>query len=545
MKRKLIVTSALPYANGPLHLGHLVETIQTDIFVRFQKLRGNDCHYFCADDAHGTPVMLSAKAKGVSPDAYVEDIRRSHMEDFAGFSIKFDWYHSTHSEENKLLSYFFYKKALEKGCIEEKEIEQYFCPSCTLFLPDRLIKGNCPTCQEPEQYGDSCEKCASTYDPTQLGDPHCVTCGSVPILKKTTHLFFKLAPLASQIQTWLRSGVARPSVLNKLKEWFDMGLKDWCISRDAPYFGFEIPDKPGKFFYVWLDAPVGYLASMKAWGQAHDIALDSLWPPALSDGAPVEIHHFIGKDILYFHTLFWPAMLITAEKQLPSRVHVHGFLTVNGEKMSKSRGTFILAKKYLDLLPAEYFRYYLASKLGAEAEDLDFGQEDFMFKVNSDIVNKVVNIGSRLGSVLHKKCGGKMTTLDADGEALLKNCRSKISNITALYETLETAHATREIMGIADQINKYIDEKAPWSVANTDPVLAAQICTSGLNGLYLLSGLLSPIVPELSASLFNFLQTEFNNWSVLDKTLVDHEIAVYEHLAKRIEASQVSALTQA
>lgn len=536
MSRKILVTSALPYANGPLHLGHLVETIQTDIWVRFQRKNGHTCHYFCADDAHGTPVMLAAKKLDKAPEVYVEEIRTQHQADFKEFLVEFDYYHSTHSPENKQLSEAMYAAAQQANALIEKEIEQYFCPNCTIFLPDRFIKGECPHCHAPDQYGDSCEKCASTYDPIQLISPKCATCDTPPVLKKTTHLFFKVSQFQDQIKSWLDHGAVPETQLNKLNEWFTQGLKDWCISRDAPYFGFEIPGKPGKFFYVWMDAPVGYMATTLAWAQQDQAAFDRLWK-----SGEFELHHFIGKDILYFHALFWPAMLLAGKFPLPKQLHVHGFLTVNGEKMSKSRGTFIKARDYLDKLPPEYLRYYLASKLTASAEDLDFSADDFLFKVNADIVNKVVNIGSRLGSVIHKKCGGKLTQMDEAGQALLDSFNPILTQIQTAYDTLELATAMRLIMGIADQLNKFIDESAPWSVANTDPDQAAKLCTTGLNGLYRLATLLSPVLPRITDGVSQFLNAPLPSWEdISTTTLTDHPIVAYQHLAKRLEKAEVA-----
>ncbi len=540
MSKIILVTSALPYANGSIHLGHMAEKIQADIWVRFQRCQGHTCHHFCADDAHGTPVMLSAQKLGLDPAEYVKTIQAEHQADFEGFGVDFAAYHSTHSAENQVLSHQFYAKMCEKKALREQEVAQCYCPKCAMFLPDRFVKGDCPRCHTPDQYGDSCENCAATYDPSELINAHCATCGSSPEVRKSTHLFFKLAEFEAPIRAWLNSGAVRPEIVNKLDEWFTQGLKDWCISRDAPYFGFEIPDKPGKYFYVWVDAPIGYLASMQIWAQAQGQSLDSLWTTPNQN--QTKIYHFIGKDILYFHTLFWPAMLHVADLALPNAVFVHGFLTVNGEKMSKSRGTFINAGDYLAVLPPEYLRYYLASKLNPTVEDLDFGVQDFVFKVNADIVNKVVNIGSRLGSVLHKKCGGALTTPDPEGQALLDKAKAEIPAIAQAYEALDLALATRKMMAIADDINKFIDEKAPWSVANTDPALAAQVCTTGLNGLYLLAGLLQPITPQLTQGILAFLEVSLTTWSDLSQTLTQHPIQPYQHLAKRLELGVVEGL---
>ncbi len=536
--RRILITSALPYANGSLHLGHLVETIMTDIWVRFQKLRGHDCTYLCADDAHGTPVMLSAKKLGQTPEAYVANIQTEHMADFAGFHIGFDYFHTTHSPENQQLSNALYRAFCDKQVIDEKDVQQDYCDDCQMFLPDRFIKGECPSCHALDQYGDACEKCGKTYESHELINPKCATCGTAPVTKTTTHLFFKLATFETQIKAWLDTGVVRPEIRNKLNEWFDSGLRDWCISRDAPYFGFEIPDKPGKYFYVWLDAPVGYMATTLAYATTTGRTVDEFWR-----NPDVEIHHVIGKDILYFHTLFWPAMLMAADYSLPKAVHVHGFLTVNGEKMSKSRGTFIQAKTYLEKLPPEFLRYYLASKLTPSIDDLDFSAQDFVFKVNADIVNKVVNIGSRLGSIVTKKLGGTLTTIDDEGEALLQSFAPKIDAIAMAYEHFEIATATREIMSIADALNTYIDRHAPWALSTDSPEKASQICTTGLNGLKMLATLLSPILPELTTKIDQFLNTTPATWASIHTRLTHHAIRPYEHLAKRLELTDVTILT--
>ncbi len=536
-KRQLLVTSALPYANGSLHLGHLVETIQTDVWVRFQKLRGHTCHYMCADDTHGTPIMLAAKRQNITPEALIAATHTEHLTDFKDFLIEFDLYYTTHSPENKELSSAIFEKGLETGIIAQKMIEQYFCNTCTIFLPDRLIRGTCPFCQAEDQYGDACEKCASIYEPTQLIAPRCAECGNPPVLKSSEHFFFKLESFKDIILNWMSSGAVRPEVKNKLNEWFSQGLKDWDISRDAPYFGFEIPNFPGKYFYVWMDAPVGYIATTKKWGSEHNMDVNDIWK-----NDAYEIHHFIGKDILYFHTLFWPALLSVGEFSLPKKVNVHGFLTVNGEKMSKSRGTFIKARTYLDHLPAEFLRYYFTSKLTSGIEDLDFNPEDFVFKVNADIVNKVVNIGSRLGSVLHKKCGGSLGQIDADGQTILTHFHSQLEAIATDYENLDYASAMRQIMGLADMANKYIDERAPWSVANTDTEKAIQICTAGLNMLAVLAGLLKPVLPHIANGVEQFLDIPPIEWATLTTPLTQKPIKPYAHLAQRVDLEQVKKL---
>ncbi len=537
MQKKLLVTSALPYANGSIHLGHLVEFIQTDIFVRFQKHIGNTCVYIGADDTHGTPIMLSAQKQGITPEALIEKTHGEHFHDLTAFGIEFDHYYTTHSEENRVLSEFIYTEAQKKGAISDKEIEQFFCTHCAIFLPDRFIRGTCPHCKAPDQYGDACEKCSSTYSPEELGDPQCSQCQHSPVLKKSQHYFFKLSQFGEQIQTWLNQDTVKPEVKNKLQEWFTQGLREWDISRDAPYFGFKIPGTADKYFYVWMDAPVGYIASTLHWCKQTGADFESIWK-----SPDYEIHHFIGKDILYFHTLFWPAMLMVSGFNLPTKVNVHGFLTVNGEKMSKSRGTFINAKTYSDHLNPELLRYYFASKLTSSVEDLDFNIDDFVFKVNADVVNKVVNIGSRLGAIVTKKLSGKLTQPDPAGEHLLVQLSKAIPAIHKAYFELEYAHAMRHIMGLADQANVFIDTQAPWNLAKTDPPLAAAVCTTGLNALRLIIGLLKPVCPHLAKGVEGFLNCDTIQWENLTHWLTDHAIMPYEHLAQRVDVTHAKAV---
>ncbi len=528
--RKLLVTSALPYANGHIHIGHLVEHIQTDIWVRFQKLRGNTCHYMCADDAHGTPIMLSAKKQGITPKELIDTFHKEHLADFRAFHIEHDHYYTTDSEENRVLSEFIYGEAKKKDAIDEKEIEQYFCDTDGIFLPDRFIKGTCPNCQAPDQYGDACEKCSTTYNPTQLINPRCAECGRPPVLKKSTHYFFKLSAYSDQIKKWLDDGDhVQSEVRNKLKEWFDQGIKDWDISRDAPYFGFKIPGTVDKYFYVWLDAPVGYIATTQNWGK---VDYQKIWK-----GNEYEIHHFIGKDILYFHALFWPAMLMVSGFSLPKKVHVHGFLTVNGEKMSKSRGTFINAKDYIKHLSPEFLRYYYASKLSNSVDDIDLNFEDFVFKVNSDVVGKVVNIASRLGSIVTKKLGGKLTTVDS-----AINFNFNTEQFAQDVEELAYAKAMRDLMVVADNVNKYINDNAPWAA---EPEKAAVMCTTALNALKDLSILLSPILPKICSGIQAFLNLEPQSWKDLGVALENHAINPYQHLAQRVDPAQIQALISA
>ena len=534
--RKILVTSALPYANGSIHLGHLVEYIQTDIWVRFQKLCGNECYYMCADDTHGTPIMLSAKRGGITPEELIAKMQAEHKADFQAFNINFDNYYTTNSPENKELAEMIYTKAKEKNLIEEKEISQAYCEKCRMFLPDRFIKGICPQCGAPDQYGDSCEVCSATYAPTELKDAHCAECGSVPVQKKSTHYFFRLSALSTELQNWAKAGHIQSEIYNKLQEWFKQGLHDWDISRDAPYFGFQIPGTENKYFYVWLDAPVGYIATTKNFCQKTGRNFEDIWQKP-----GWEIHHFIGKDILYFHTLFWPAMLLTAGLHTPDQVHIHGFLTINGEKMSKSRGTFIQARKYLDAgLNPEYLRYYYAAKLGANLNDLDLNISDFVNKVNSDIVNKLVNIGSRLGNIVNKKLDSMLAEPDADGQKILEEILSAQAEIIQNYENLEYHKVIREIMRLADAANKYINDNAPWNVSKTDLVKTSQICTAGLNCLKILTAYIKPVLPIISAGVEKFLNCGELNFQNAGELLTDHKINIYEHLAQRVDEAEVN-----
>ena len=536
-KRKILVTSALPYANGSIHLGHLVEYIQTDIWVRFQRMIGNECYYMCADDTHGTPIMISARKLAISPEELIDKMYAEHLRDFKAFSISFDNYYSTNSEENRKLCEYIYLEAKSKGAIYEKEIEQYYCESDGIFLPDRMIKGVCPICKANEQYGDNCEACSATYDPTQLISPHCAICGAKPIRKKSNHYYFKLSEFADKLEKWVAEGHVRPEIKNKLKEWFEQGIKDWDISRDAPYFGFKIPGTVDKYFYVWLDAPVGYMATTKNWCEKEGKKFEEIW-----QGSNFEIHHFIGKDILYFHTLFWPAMLMVSGFSLPTKVNVHGFLTVNGEKMSKSRGTFLNASDYLKFLDPEFLRFYYAAKLGSGVDDLDLNFNDFVFRVNSDVLGKVVNIGSRIGAIVNKKLDNMLGEIDNQGEVILDEIRKALPEIAECYETLQFNKAMREIMPFADKINKYINDTAPWDLVKTDLKKAKEVCTAGLNGLYLLAGMLKPVLPRIAEGVEKFLVVNPANWDSLTKKITNHKINNYERLAERIDPSIVDKL---
>lgn len=535
MTRKLLVTSALPYANGSIHLGHLVEYIQTDIWVRFQKQMGNECRYMCASDTHGTPIMINAQKQGLKPEELIEKFRQEHQESFKAFHIEFDYYGSTHSDSNRVLSEAFFESAKQAGAIETRSIDQLYSEQDGMFLPDRFVKGTCPKCGAHDQYGDSCEVCGATYSPMDLIQPKSALSGDTPVVKSSVHYFFKLSVFQELIGRWIASGVVRPEVQKKLNEWFSEGLKDWDVSRDAPYFGFKIPGEDAKYFYVWLDAPVGYVSATQDWCQ-DEAKTAEIWK-----SGNWEIHHFIGKDILYFHTLFWPAMLSAAAYQLPTKVNIHGFLTVNGEKMSKSRGTFVLASRYLEFCDPEFLRYYYASKLSATAEDLDLNLEDFVLKNNSDVVGKLINIGSRLGSIVHKKLEGSLTQVDPEAASILESISALKPEIMECYETLQYAKGMRLVMECADKLNKYIDATAPWSVVKEDAPRAAQICTAGLNGLRMLAIYLSPVLPRITADIATYLTCDLA-WNSLTVHLENHRIQPYVHIAQRLELDTVKQL---
>ncbi|MFA5338140.1 MAG: methionine--tRNA ligase [Candidatus Omnitrophota bacterium] len=536
-KRKILVTSALPYANGSIHLGHLVEYIQTDIWVRFQRLIGNECYYMCADDTHGTPIMISARKQNISPEELIGKMYTEHLRDFNAFRISFDNYYSTNSKENREFCEYIYSEAKQKGAIYEKEIEQYYCEHDGMFLPDRMIKGICPRCKAQDQYGDNCEVCSATYDPTELISPFCSICGAKPIIKKSSHYYFKLSNFTNELKEWVSQDHLRPEIKNKLQEWFTQGIRDWDISRDAPYFGFKIPGTENKYFYVWLDAPVGYIATTKNWCESRNINFDEIWR-----GKGFEIHHFIGKDILYFHTLFWPAMLMISGFSTPTKVNIHGFLTINGEKMSKSRGTFINAADYLKHVDPELLRYYYAAKLGPAVDDLDLNLSDFVFRINSDVLGKVVNIGSRLGKIVNKKLNNTLGEIDAQGASILDEMRKALPRVAQFYETLDYNKAMREIMPLADIVNKYINDTAPWELIKTDEKKAQSVCTTGLNGLYLLAGMLKPVIPRIAEGVEKFLNVPAISWGSLQNPITQHKVNEYERLAERIELATVEKI---
>jgi methionyl-tRNA synthetase len=539
--RKILVTSALPYANAPLHLGHMLEQVQTDIWVRFQKSRGHDCIYVCADDAHGTAIMLAAEKKGISPEQHIDAIRADHERDSARFLIDFSNYYSTHSDECRHWSEEIYHRLQANNHIASREITQAYDPEKGLFLADRFIKGTCPKCRTADQYGDNCEACGATYSPTDLIDPVSAISGATPVDKDSTHYFFKLPEFADMLATWLDSDTLQPQVANKLKEWLDAGLQEWDISRDAPYFGFEIPGAPEKFFYVWLDAPIGYIASFQNYCERSGTNFDQYWQP----GHDTELYHFIGKDIINFHGLFWPAMLHSAELRAPTAIFAHGFLTVNGTKMSKSRGTFINASTYLEHLDAEYLRYYFAAKLSSSVDDMDLNLEDFVQRVNSDVVGKVVNIASRCAGFLRK---GFDNTLTADcAEApLVEEFLQRGEVIAELYEAREFNKAIREIVTLADRANQYIDEKKPWVLAKEEgrEQEVHEVCSVGVNLFRVLMVYLKPVLPAMAEKAETFLNCSLD-WAALEGPLLDHKINKFKPLMTRIEPAQVEAMVEA
>ncbi len=537
--RNILVTSALPYANGPIHLGHLVEYIQTDIWARFQRLRGNCCYYVCADDAHGTPIMLRARQDGITPEELIAATQKEHEADFADFLVGFDNYYTTHSAENKDFASGIYLKLRDEGHIRTQTIKQAYDPEAEMFLPDRFIKGNCPKCNSDDQYGDNCEVCGATYDPTELKNPVSVVSGATPVEKDSEQYFFKLSDFSEMLQQWIKDGHVQKEVANKLDEWFEEGLKDWDISRNAPYWGFEIPDAPGKYFYVWLDAPIGYMASFKNFCDRSGVSFDDYWAADSKN----ELYHFIGKDIARFHTLFWPAVLDGAGYRKPTAVFCHGFLTVNGQKMSKSRGTFIKARTYLEHLNPEYLRYYYTAKLSSGVDDIDLNLEDFMQRVNSDLVGKVVNIASRCAGFITKKFD-KQLSAELPEPALYNDIVAAGEQIATFYENREYNKAVREIMAQADKANVYIDENKPWVLikeeGREDEV--QKICTQGLNMFRLLMTYLKPILPATAEKSEAFLNTELT-WASISQPLLSHEINKFKPLLTRIEKEQIEAMT--
>lgn len=539
--RRILVTSALPYANGPIHLGHMLEYIQTDIWVRFQQSRGNQCSYVCADDAHGTAIMLRAEKMGVTPEEQIAAVQADHEKDFADFLIKFDNYGSTHSEENRTISAEIYNKLKANDHITVRGIKQLFDPEKEMFLADRYVKGDCPKCKTPDQYGDNCESCGATYNAAELINPKSVMSGATPVEKESEHYFFKLPEFQAFLKEWTRSGTLQNEVANKLAEWLDSGLQEWDISRDAPYFGFEIPEAPGKYFYVWLDAPIGYMASFKQLCDLTDLEFDDYWKP----GSDTEVYHFIGKDIINFHALFWPSMLHSAGYRTPSAVWAHGYVTVNGAKMSKSRGTFIKARTYLNQLDPEYLRYYYAAKLNNRVDDFDLNLEDFTQRVNSDLIGKVINIASRCAGFV-KKAGGKLATELPDTH-ILDEAVAKGDVIAQYFEDREYSKAIREIIALADTANEYIHEKEPWALAKqegkAEEVLG--ICSLGINLFRQLVTYLTPVLPNMSESVAKFLNVKDLNWDSRTTALTNHEITKFKALMSRIEKDKVDAIVEA
>jgi len=538
--KKLLVTSALPYANGPIHLGHLVEYIQTDIWVRYWKLRGRDAVYFCADDTHGTPVMLRARDEGITPEQLIDRMRQEHLRDFGGFQVRFDNYYTTHSEYNRQLACGIYQALRDGGHIVERTIRQTWCDRCAMFLPDRYIRGTCPRCGAQDQYGDSCESCSATYNPTELKNARCAQCGGAPTLRESEHLFVRLSDFADRLRAWLASGAVQEEIVNKLEEWLAPGLQDWDISRDAPYFGFEIPGKPGKYFYVWLDAPIGYMASTMDWCVRNGVSFDTYWRS--SDEA--EVVHFIGKDIVYFHTLFWPAMLMAAGYRTPSRVCVHGFLTVNGQKMSKSRGTFIMAGTYLAHLDPQYLRYYYAAKMTPRVEDIDLSFEDFVNRTNAELVSKIANIPSRTLAIIHQGCGGRLGTMDAAGRQLVAEINDSRATVAASYEARDFAQALRTVNSLADRINGYLQASKPWELVKSDAPRAASACTAALNAFRTVAMLLSPVLPRFAEKVAAMLNLPALRWDD-DAPLEERPVNTYERLVERVDRRKVDAMVQA
>ncbi|MDP2760264.1 MAG: methionine--tRNA ligase [Sideroxyarcus sp.] len=571
MPRKILVTSALPYANGSIHLGHLIEYIQTDIWVRFQKMRGHTCHYVCADDTHGTPIMLRAESEGITPEQLIARVWQEHFADFTAFHVAFDNFGSTNSAENRECAETIYRRLRERGLIEVRSVEQFYDPVKNMFLPDRFIKGECPKCHAKDQYGDNCEVCGAAYAPTELINPFSAVSGAKPELRNSDHYFFKLSADTCQqfLRKWTRSGTLQTEASNKMQEWLgaegENKLTDWDISRDAPYFGFEIPDAPGKYFYVWLDAPVGYMGSFRQLcnsriqnsgsGNQESLNFDEYWKP----GSDTELYHFIGKDILYFHALFWPAELHHAGFRTPTKLFAHGFLTVNGEKMSKSRGTFITARSYIDhIKDTEYLRYYYAAKLNGSMEDIDLNLDDFVAKVNSDLIGKYINIASRCAGFISKKFEGKVVlpqrmfnygseSQGVESDSLQASFASKASGIASLYENRDYAKAIREIMALTDQANQYIDEMKPWVIAKQegqDEKLQA-VCSSGLNLFRILTLYLKPVLPELAKNVEQFLNIPPLKWSDAQTLLQNHTINTYQHLATRLDPKLIEAMVAA
>ena len=540
-KRRILVTSALPYANGEIHLGHLLEYIQTDIWVRFQKMQGHECHYVCADDAHGTPIMLKADEMGIEPEALIAEVSKRHQSDFSDFNINFSQFHSTHSEENRYFSELIYSRLKDSGFIEKRVISQAFDPEKEMFLPDRFIKGECPKCGADDQYGDNCEVCGATYSTTELKNARSVVSGAIPIEKDSEHYFFDLPQFEDQLKEWTNAGHLQDEVSNKLAEWFEQGLQQWDISRDKPYFGFQIPGTEDKYFYVWLDAPIGYMASFKKLCDNSDLEFDDFF----AKGSDTELYHFIGKDIVYFHALFWPATLMGSNFRTPNAIFAHGFLSVNGQKMSKSRGTFIQARTYLDSLNPECLRYYYAYKLSAKIDDIDLNLEDFKQRVNSDIVGKVVNIASRSASFVTKKFDKELSSQCIEQD-LYDEFVAANSEIAQHYEARNFGHAMRSIMKLADKANQYIDDKKPWQLIKEEgrEQEVHEITSLAINLFRVLMTYLKPVLPEMAKQSEAFLNIDSLNWDTIKTPLLSHQINKFKPLMTRIEDEQIEAMVE-
>lgn len=537
MPRKILVTNALPYANGPIHLGHLLEFTQTDIWIRFQKMRDHEVHYVCGDDTHGTPIMIAANKRKITPEQLVEESWKEHYRDILDFECDLSHYGSTNSKENKELCEYIFKKAEAAQHISKKQIEQLYCNFDKMFLPDRFVKGTCPKCSTPEQYGDSCENCGATYSPAEMKSPACSLCGTPPVLKSSEHLLFETEHFRDFLIKWLPEHTA-PATANKMKEWFKEPLRPWDISRDAPYFGFEIPGYPQKYFYVWVDAPVGYIASTKQHCDKIGLNFEDMWK-----GESYELHHFIGKDIVYFHTLFWPSLLKTAGFRTPTAVHVHGYLTLNGQKMSKSKGTQITARQYLDHLPATFIRYYFASKLNSTNDDMDLNLDDFVSRVNSDLVGKITNLASRGAQMLGKKWQGQLSELDEKGLALVKKFQSQAESIAQNFETREYTKAINEIRAIADEANRYFDEMAPWKTVESNPAETQKVLSTTLNVFRMLAIFLKPVIPTYSSNAEKLFKESSWTWKDAQKILTNGSINSYEHLANRIDPEALKKMS--
>ena len=540
-KRRILVTSALPYANGDLHLGYMLEVIQTDIWVRFQKMQGNECYYVCADDTHGTPIMLKADEMGITPEELIASVSERHQADLSDFHIDFSQYHSTHSEENREISELIYNRLNESGYIKKRVISQSFDPEKEMFLPDRYIKGDCPKCDAKDQYGDNCEVCGATYSTTEIKNPRSVISGAVPIEKDSEHYFFDLPQFEQELKNWTKAGHLQEQVSNKLAEWFEQGLQQWDISRDKPYFGFKIPGTEDKYFYVWLDAPIGYMASFKKLCDNSDIEFNDFF----AEGSDTELYHFIGKDIVYFHALFWPATLMGSNFRTPNAIFAHGFLSVNGQKMSKSRGTFILARTYLEALNPEYLRYYYAYKLSARIDDIDLNLEDFKQRVNSDLVGKVVNIASRSASFVVKKFDKELSGHCIE-QALYDEFVDASTEIAGHYEDRNYGQAMRSIMKLADKANQYIDEKKPWQLAKEEGKMQEvhEITSLAINLFRVLMTYLKPVLPEMAEKSEAFLNVDSLNWDDIKSPLLGHQINKFKPLMTRIEDEQIEAMIE-